>query len=279
MDTPSPERREPAKSPDPIQGNNASSTITPRRAKLVLGKLGLLGLLRKLKSRPDREIRILSLGLDNAGKTTILKQLASEDIAHVSPTQGFNVKSVVTQGFKLNVWDIGGQRKIRPYWRNYYDNTDVLIYVIDSSDDARFEETGEELFELLKDEKLKGVPLLVLANKQDLVNAASADGLSEGLGLTSIRDRKWQIQPCSALSGEGLQGTCYLTNRTKLDLIGLDWIKEPVLLDSPLNRSCNGVHSTWPSLTKSNQLTITLMPTPPPPAKVLKEKEEEPGKK
>uniref|UniRef100_A0A183TFS8 ADP-ribosylation factor-like protein 3 n=1 Tax=Schistocephalus solidus TaxID=70667 RepID=A0A183TFS8_SCHSO len=171
----------------------------------------LLGLLRKLKARPDREIRILSLGLDNAGKTTILKQLASEDIAHVSPTQGFNVKSVVTQGFKLNVWDIGGQRKIRPYWRNYYDNTDVLIYVIDSSDDARFEETGEELFELLKDEKLKGVPLLVLANKQDLVNAASADGLSEGLGLTSIRDRKWQIQPCSALSGEGLQVNCCST--------------------------------------------------------------------
>ncbi|KAL7053448.1 hypothetical protein AAHC03_027116 [Spirometra sp. Aus1] len=180
---------------------------------------GLLGLLRKLKARPDREIRILSLGLDNAGKTTILKQLASEDIAHVSPTQGFNVKSVVSQGFKLNVWDIGGQRKIRPYWRNYYDNTDVLIYVIDSSDDARFEETGEELFELLKDEKLKGVPLLVLANKQDLVNAASADGLSEGLGLTSIRDRKWQIQPCSALSGEGLQN-------------GMEWLIQAVNSDS-----------------------------------------------
>ncbi|BHF65413.1 ADP-ribosylation factor protein 3 [Sparganum proliferum] len=176
--------------------------------------MGLLGLLRKLKARPDREIRILSLGLDNAGKTTILKQLASEDIAH-----GFNVKSVVSQGFKLNVWDIGGQRKIRPYWRNYYDNTDVLIYVIDSSDDARFEETGEELFELLKDEKLKGVPLLVLANKQDLVNAASADGLSEGLGLTSIRDRKWQIQPCSALSGEGLQN-------------GMEWLIQAVNSDS-----------------------------------------------
>nr|VZI45409.1 unnamed protein product [Spirometra erinaceieuropaei] len=188
-------------------------------SRLFRNRMGLLGLLRKLKARPDREIRILSLGLDNAGKTTILKQLASEDIAHVSPTQGFNVKSVVSQGFKLNVWDIGGQRKIRPYWRNYYDNTDVLIYVIDSSDDARFEETGEELFELLKDEKLKGVPLLVLANKQDLVNAASADGLSEGLGLTSIRDRKWQIQPCSALSGEGLQN-------------GMEWLMQAVNSDS-----------------------------------------------
>ena len=85
------------------------------------------------------------LGLDNAGKTTILKTLASEDISTITPTQGFNIKSVQSEGFKLNVWDIGGQRKIRPYWRNYFDNTDVLIYVIDSADTKRFEETEQEL--------------------------------------------------------------------------------------------------------------------------------------
>ena len=90
-------------------------------------------------------MRILLLGLDNAGKTTILKSLASEDISTITPTQGFNIKSVQTSGFRLNVWDIGGQRKIRPYWRNYFDNTDVLIYVIDSSDVKRFEETEQEL--------------------------------------------------------------------------------------------------------------------------------------
>ena len=85
------------------------------------------------------------LGLDNAGKTTILKSLASEDISTITPTQGFNIKSVQSEGFKLNVWDIGGQRKIRPYWRNYFDNTDILIYVIDSADTKRFEETEQEL--------------------------------------------------------------------------------------------------------------------------------------
>lgn len=69
------------------------------------------------------------LGLDNAGKTTILKILASEDITHVTPTAGFNIKSVITDGFKLNVWDIGGQRKIRPYWKNYFENTDVLVSI------------------------------------------------------------------------------------------------------------------------------------------------------
>ena len=102
-------------------------------------------------------MRILLLGLDNAGKTTILKSLASEDISTITPTQGFNIKSVQTSGFRLNVWDIGGQRKIRPYWRNYFDNTDVLIYVIDSSDVKRFEETEQELQVTLIEETKKSI--------------------------------------------------------------------------------------------------------------------------
>lgn len=105
--------------------------------------LGLLALFKKkFTTQQDREVRILLLGLDNAGKTTTLKQFSSESVNHITPTQGFNIKSVSTPGFKLNVWDIGGQRKIRPYWANYFDNTDILIYVIDSSDKKRFEETS-----------------------------------------------------------------------------------------------------------------------------------------
>ncbi|KAK3710768.1 hypothetical protein QZH41_016751 [Actinostola sp. cb2023] len=89
---------------------------------------GLLSLLRKLKSDKNREIKILLLGLDNAGKTTILKKLAAEEIQHITPTQGFNIKSVQgSDGIKLNVWDIGGQRKIRPYWKHYFDDIDVLV--------------------------------------------------------------------------------------------------------------------------------------------------------
>ena len=87
----------------------------------------MLALLRKLRASTEQELRILLLGLDNAGKTTLLKHLANEDITHITPTQGFNIKSVQSSGFKLNVWDIGGQRKIRPYWRNYFENTDVLV--------------------------------------------------------------------------------------------------------------------------------------------------------
>ncbi|XP_010782254.1 ADP-ribosylation factor-like protein 3 isoform X2 [Notothenia coriiceps] len=167
--------------------------------------MGLLSILRRLKPTPDQEVRLLLLGLDNAGKTTLLKQLAAEDISHITPTQGFNIKSVQSSGFKLNVWDIGGQRKIRPYWKNYFENTDVLIYVIDSSDRKRFEETGLELADLLEEETLAAVPLLVFANKQDLMTATPASELAECLSLHTIRDRMWQVQACSAATAEGLQ--------------------------------------------------------------------------
>lgn len=167
--------------------------------------MGLLSILRKLRQAPEKELRLLLLGLDNAGKTTILKVLASEDINHVTPTAGFNIKSVISDGFKLNVWDIGGQRKIRPYWKNYFENTDVLIYVVDASDKKRLEETSIELYELLEDEKLVGVPVLVYANKQDLPNALSASELADTLGLPSIKDRAWQIQACIASQTQGVR--------------------------------------------------------------------------
>ncbi|NP_001017827.1 ADP-ribosylation factor-like protein 3a isoform X2 [Danio rerio] len=81
----------------------------------------------------------------------------------------------------------------------------MLIYVIDSADRKRFEETGQELAELLDEEKLSGVPVLIFANKQDLLTAAPASEIAEGLNLHIIRDRMWQIQSCSALTGEGVQ--------------------------------------------------------------------------
>ena len=166
--------------------------------------MGLLSMLRALK-KSNRELRLLLLGLDNAGKTSCLKKLSDEEIAHIMPTQGFNIKSLQQEGFKLNVWDIGGQKAIRPYWKNYYDNTDALVYVIDSADRRRIEETGLELNALIEEEKLHAVPVLILANKQDLINAMSPKDISEALQLSNIRDRPWQIQPCSAKTKEGLQ--------------------------------------------------------------------------
>ncbi len=81
---------------------SSNSFLREKNVYLSVLKMGLLSILRKLKSTPDRELRILLLGLDNAGKTTLLKQLASEETTHITPTQGFNIKSVQSEGFKLN---------------------------------------------------------------------------------------------------------------------------------------------------------------------------------
>uniref|UniRef100_A0A8C3QAZ3 ADP-ribosylation factor-like protein 6 n=1 Tax=Geospiza parvula TaxID=87175 RepID=A0A8C3QAZ3_GEOPR len=171
--------------------------------------MGLLSVIQKLKGSPEQELRIVLLGLDNAGKTTLLKRLASEEVSTITPTQGFNIKSVQSHGLKLNVWDIGGQRSIRPYWKKYLGSTDLLV------SGAKFV-SWQELAELTEDESLTGVPLLVFANKQDLVTAAPAAEIAEGLSLHTYRDREWQIQACSALSGEGVQD-------------GMNWISSQIM--------------------------------------------------
>lgn len=102
------------------------------------------------------------------------------------------------------MWDIGGQEAIRPYWKNYYDNTDGLVYVVDSTDDMRTEEASKELQGLLGEEQLNGVPLLVFANKQDLELAQDSGEIMEALDLEGIKDRNWNIQACSAFTKNGL---------------------------------------------------------------------------
>ena len=165
--------------------------------------MGLLSQLRALNKK-GTDARILVLGLDNAGKTTILKALSQEEITQIMPTQGFNIKSLQHENFKLTVWDIGGQRAIRAYWSNYFTNTDGLIYVVDSSDEERLAESKDELLQLLNHELLVNVPLLIYCNKQDIATALDADEIEENLDLTKIEDRIWTIASCSALTGEGL---------------------------------------------------------------------------
>jgi ADP-ribosylation factor-like protein 2 len=92
------------------------------------------------------------LGLDNAGKTTILKKFIGEDINTISPTFGFNIKTVEHKGLKLNIWDVGGQRSLRSYWRNYFESTDGLVWVVDSADHRRLDDCKKELHLLLKEE-------------------------------------------------------------------------------------------------------------------------------
>ena len=106
--------------------------------------MGLLSVIKKVKAS-ERELRILMVGLDNAGKTTIVKRINGEDFSSVSPTLGFNIKTLMYGGYAFNIWDVGGQKTLRSYWRNYYETTDGLIWVVDSADHRRLEDCKKEL--------------------------------------------------------------------------------------------------------------------------------------
>merc|ERR1711981_1284307 len=117
------------------------------------------------------EMRILMVGLDAAGKTTVLYKLKIGEVVTTIPTIGFNVETVDYKNIRFTVWDIGGQDKIRPLWRHYYENANGIIFVIDSNDRDRMQEAKAELDNLLKEDELKDAVVLVFANKQDLPNA------------------------------------------------------------------------------------------------------------
>ncbi len=113
------------------------------------------------------------------------------------------------RSYKLNVWDVGGQKTLRSYWRNYYEETDGVIWVVDSADRRRLRDCKEEFGKLLGQEKLAGATLLVLANKQDISGALSMDDIATALELggESTAKRHWKIEPCSAVTGDGLEAS------------------------------------------------------------------------
>lgn len=121
---------------------------------------------------------------------------------------------MTVKGVKFQVWDLGGQTSIRPYWRCYYQGTDAIIYVVDSADPERIGVSKEELLSMLAEEELKGAILLVLANKQDLPGAMSEAEVSAALGLAALRNRQWAIFKTSAAKGQGiLEGFTWLVDQ------------------------------------------------------------------
>ncbi|KAF4708045.1 Arf GTPase arf1, partial [Perkinsus olseni] len=151
-----------------------------------------------------REMRILMVGLDAAGKTTILYKLKLGEVVTTIPTIGFNVETVEYKNISFTVWDVGGQDKIRPLWRHYYQNTQGVIFVVDSNDRDRIDDARQELNRMMEEEELKDAALLVFANKQDLPNAMSAAEVTDKLGLHQLRHRNWYIQSTCATTGDGL---------------------------------------------------------------------------
>jgi len=153
----------------------------------------------------SKELRILILGLDGAGKTTILYRMQVGEVVTTIPTIGFNVETVTYKNLKFQVWDLGGQTSIRPYWRCYYANTDAVIYVVDSVDRDRMGISKQELLAMLEEEELKTAILCVFANKQDMEGAMTAADVSNALGLASLKTRTWSIFKTSATKGEGME--------------------------------------------------------------------------
>ncbi|QRV76404.1 ADP-ribosylation factor family [Ceratobasidium sp. AG-Ba] len=161
----------------------------------------------------EKDVRILMVGLDSAGKTTILYRLQIGEVVSTIPTIGFNVESVTYKNIKFQVWDLGGLScLLMPYWRCYYANTHAIIYVIDSSDQDRLQTSRAELLTMLAEEELKGVPVLVFANKQDMPGSLKPGEISDRLGLAGAeKSREWSVRGSCATKGEGLEE-------------GLDWL-------------------------------------------------------
>merc|ERR1711981_106857 len=189
------------------------SRVSSRTYRISI-TMGLMSILKKLKQE-EQELRILMLGLDNAGKTTILKKFMGEDISTISPTLGFNIKTVEHRDYKLNIWDVGGQKSLRSYWKNYFETTDGLIWVVDSADRKLLADCREELHKLLQEERLMGATLLVFANKQDLPGALSVNEIEEFLKLSDIGTHH-----CVALEASAITGL----NSLK----GVDWMLDDI---------------------------------------------------
>jgi len=150
------------------------------------------------------DYRLLMVGLDAAGKTSILFYLKLDSFVPTVPTIGFNVEIVEMQDVRFTVWDVGGQRLIRDFWHHYFNGSRGIIFVVDASNPARFCEAALELHSLLDQYELRDAILLIFANKQDRPYVVSKEELVYQLGLNDVRQR-WYIQETCAKTGQGIK--------------------------------------------------------------------------
>jgi len=148
--------------------------------------------------------RVLVVGLDGSGKTCLLRRLVHQESALTPPTHGHATTRVAFDGTDVELIDVGGGEDVRRYWGLYFDELMALVYVIDSADKRRLEEAGLELHRVLTDRRVATLPVLVMANKQDMLDALPSDKLVAALNLSAVRDREWHVQACSARDRRGV---------------------------------------------------------------------------
>lgn len=156
-------------------------------------------------------LHIVMLGLDSAGKTTVLYRLKFNEFVNTVPTIGFNTERIrlggagASRGISCHFWDVGGQEKLRPLWKPYSRCTDGIVYVVDSVDAERLEEARSELHKITRFSEHQGTPLLVIANKQDLPRALDVREIERQLRLSELGPcTPYHVQPACAIIGEGL---------------------------------------------------------------------------
>ena len=176
-------------------------------------------------SRSRNNFKIIILGIQNAGKTTILYRLSIGQLVKTTPTIGSNVEEISYNNVKLQAWDLGGQQSTRSIWDVYFLNTDAIIYVIDTHDET-YDDSKTQFYKLLSNEALKNAVILIYANKQDLPGAKKVAEIIQIYELDKIKDHIWHIQPCSAQTGEGL-------------ITGMKWLSDQLVFRSNNNFPIN----------------------------------------
>ncbi|KAJ0005970.1 hypothetical protein NQD34_015864 [Periophthalmus magnuspinnatus] len=155
-----------------------------------------------------QSLHIVLLGLDSAGKTTVLYRLKLNEFVNTVPTIGFNSEKIrlnTAKGLSVHLWDVGGQEKLRPLWKSYSRGADGIIYVVDSVDVERLEEARAELHKVTKLSENQGTPLLVIANKQDLPRSLPVSDMERQLALHELHPHtSYHVQPACAIIGDGL---------------------------------------------------------------------------
>ncbi|VDP84511.1 unnamed protein product [Echinostoma caproni] len=181
--------------------------------------MGFLSFLAKLFGLFKKEVKILIIGLDNSGKTTILNHLRSkDDPVDVVPTIGFNVEKIFRNSLSITCFDMSGHCRYRNLWEKYYAECDAIIFVVDSSDKLRLIVAQDEFEQMLSHQSIKNrdIPLLFLSNKMDKNGSLSASQVALMLGLEKIRTKPWNIISSNAISGDGITE-------------GLNWLCEKLL--------------------------------------------------
>jgi len=171
--------------------------------------------LLRLLGLSSKKARIVILGLDNAGKSTLLHKLCNQEVRAFVPTTKAHAKTFSLGSITFTAWDLGGHEQVRDLWEEYYSGADAIVFMVDSADHDRFDEAKNEMEQILASPDIVDVPILVLANKNDVENCSHKEAISKHLGLEDAdENRDIDVFSCSLVNNVGyVEGFRWLSAR------------------------------------------------------------------